>query len=150
MMNTPVNYVIEDGIGVITIDNPPVNALSHAVRQGIQDAIRTAQADASEAILILCAGRTFIAGADITEFGKPPKDPWLPELCNEIEASKKLVISALHGTALGGGFEVALSSHESHAIAPGSGCPKSSWGCSPVPAVRKERRGSRAWRRHSS
>jgi 3-hydroxyacyl-CoA dehydrogenase len=61
--------------------------------------------------VILCAGRTFIAGADITEFGKPPKDPWLPELCDEIEASAKLVVAALHGTALGGGFEVALSSH---------------------------------------
>ena len=110
-MNNIVSYSIEDGIGVITIDNPPVNALSHAVRQGVQDAIHTAQEDASEAILILCAGRTFIAGADITEFGKPPKDPWLPELCNEIEASAKLLVSAIHGTALGGGFEVALSSH---------------------------------------
>lgn len=110
-MSNVVNYVVEEGIGVITVDNPPVNALSHAVRQGIQDAIRTARDDASEAILILCAGRTFIAGADITEFGKPPKDPWLPELCNELEASPKLLVSALHGTALGGGFEVALSSH---------------------------------------
>ena len=110
-MNQPVSYVIEDGIGVITIDNPPVNALSHTVRQGIQDAIRQAQDDNSQAILLCCAGRTFIAGADITEFGEPPKEPWLPELCNEIEASAKLVVAALHGTTLGGGFEVALASH---------------------------------------
>ena len=110
-MNQPVSYAIQKGIGVITVDYPPVNALSHAVRQGIQDAIRTAQTDASEAVLICCAGRTFIAGADITEFGRPPKEPWLPELCDDIEASQKLVVAALHGTALGGGFEVALACH---------------------------------------
>ncbi len=110
-MNQPVSYAIQKGIGVITVDYPPVNALSHAVRQGIQGAIRAAQADASEAVLICCSGRTFIAGADITEFGKPPKEPWLPELCDDIEASQKLVVAALHGTALGGGFEVALACH---------------------------------------
>ncbi|NIV18847.1 MAG: 3-hydroxyacyl-CoA dehydrogenase [Woeseiaceae bacterium] len=110
-MTSPVSYQIVDGIGVITIDNPPVNALSHAVRQGIRDAIREAQEDCSEAVLVWCDGRTFIAGADITEFGKPPKDPWLPELCNELEASEKLVVAALHGTTLGGGFEVALGCH---------------------------------------
>ena len=110
-MNPVVDYVIEGGIGIITVDYPPVNALSHAVRQGIQEAIRTAQSDDSEAVLLWCNGRTFIAGADITEFGKPPKDPWLPELCDEIEASEKLVVAALHGTALGGGFETALGCH---------------------------------------
>ena len=110
-MNSPVSYEIVDSIGVITIDNPPVNALSQAVRQGILDAIRTAQDDDSKAVVIACAGRTFIAGADITEFGKPPLEPHLPELLNEVEASKKIVIAALHGTALGGGFETALASH---------------------------------------
>ena len=110
-MNAVVDYVIEDGIGIITVDYPPVNALSHAVRLGIQEAIRKAQDDDSAAVLLWCEGRTFIAGADITEFGKPPKDPWLPELCNEIEASKKLVVAALHGTALGGGLETALGCH---------------------------------------
>jgi 3-hydroxyacyl-CoA dehydrogenase len=107
----PVNYEIIDNIGVITIDNPPVNALSHAVRQGLHDAIRRAQSDASKAVLIICRGRTFVAGADITEFGKPPKEPLLPDLLNEIEASDKLVVAALHGSAFGGGFELALSSH---------------------------------------
>ncbi len=110
-MTSPVSYELVEEIGVITIDNPPVNALSQAVRQGIHDAIRTAQTDASKAILILCSGRTFIAGADIREFGRPPQEPYLPDLCTEIENSSKLVVAALHGTALGGGFEVALGCH---------------------------------------
>ena len=110
-MTSPVSYELVDDIGVITVDNPPVNALSHAVREGLHDAIQAAQQDASRAVLIVCAGRTFIAGADITEFGKPPREPHLPDLCNAIEASSKIVVAALHGTALGGGLEVALSCH---------------------------------------
>jgi len=110
-MKSPVTYGLVDDIGVITIDSPPVNALSHAVRQGLLDAIQIAEDDTSRAVLVICDGRTFVAGADITEFGKPPKEPWLPDLLNEIEASSKLVVSALHGTALGGGFELALASH---------------------------------------
>lgn len=110
-MTSPVSYELVDEIGVVTIDNPPVNALSQAVRQGIHDAIDAAQTDASKAVLVLCAGRTFIAGADIREFGQPPQEPHLPDLCAEIENSSKLVVAALHGTALGGGLEVALSCH---------------------------------------
>ena len=110
-MTSPVSYELVDDIGVISIDNPPVNALSQAVRQGIHDAIAAAQKDASKAVLIICDGRTFIAGADITEFGKPPQEPYLPDLCNTIEDSSKLVVAAIHGTALGGGLEVAMSSH---------------------------------------
>ena len=110
-MASPVSYERVDGIGVVTVDNPPVNALSHAVRQGLHDAIQAAQQDDSQAVLILCAGRTFIAGADITEFGKPPREPHLPDLCNTIEASSKPVVAAIHGTALGGGLEVAMSCH---------------------------------------
>ncbi len=110
-MTSPVRYELVNEIGVITIDNPPVNALSQAVRQGLLDAIREAQADASAAVLIHCDGRTFIAGADITEFGKPPAEPFLPDLLDEIEASGKLVVAAMHGTALGGGFETALACH---------------------------------------
>ena len=116
-MSSPVSYQLKNKIGIITVDNPPVNALSHAVRRGLLDAISTAQDDASEAVLIICAGRTFIAGADITEFGKPFKPPGLPELLNTIEASAKPVIAAIHGTALGGGFETALSAHYRCAIA---------------------------------
>ena len=110
-MTSPVSYELVDDVGVITVDNPPVNALSHAVRQGLDDAIQAARQDSSRVVLILCAGRTFIAGADITEFGKPPREPHLPDLCNTIEASPKPVVAALHGTALGGGLEVALSCH---------------------------------------
>lgn len=116
-MASPVSYELDETIGVICVDSPPVNALSHAVRQGLLDAINTAQGDASEAVVIICAGRTFIAGADITEFGKPLKDPWLPDLLDTIEASSKLVVAALHGTALGGGLETALAAHFRCAVA---------------------------------
>ena len=115
-MSSTVSYSLQDNIGVISVDNPPVNALSHAVRQGLLDAITTAQSDASEAVVIVCEGRTFIAGADITEFGKPFQSPWLPELLDTIEASSKLVVAAIHGTALGGGFETALAAHYRCAI----------------------------------
>jgi 3-hydroxyacyl-CoA dehydrogenase len=110
-MSNVVSYELIDNIGVITIDNPPVNALSHALRQGLQDAINAAQSDASEALVVLCAGRTFIAGADITEFGKPPQSPSLPDVLVSLESSRKLVVAAIHGTALGGGFETALACH---------------------------------------
>ncbi len=110
-MSSPVSYRLEGNIGVIAVNNPPVNALSQPVRQGILDAITRAQGDESAAVLIICEGRTFIAGADITEFGKPFKSPWLPELLAAIEASSKLVVAAIHGTALGGGFETALAAH---------------------------------------
>ena len=116
-MSSSVSYELLGDIGVMSIDNPPVNALSHAVRQGIQDAIRQAQEDASKAIVIICEGRTFVAGADIKEFGRPPKEPWLPELLAEVEASGKPVVAAIHGTALGGGFELCLASHYRCALA---------------------------------
>jgi 3-hydroxyacyl-CoA dehydrogenase len=116
-MPSPVSYRLQGNIGVISVDNPPVNALGQSVRQGLLDAITEAQSDASEAVLILCEGRTFIAGADITEFGKPLKDPWLPELLDTIEDSNKLVVAAIHGTALGGGLETALAAHYRCAVA---------------------------------
>ncbi|MBV8091378.1 MAG: enoyl-CoA hydratase/isomerase family protein, partial [Alphaproteobacteria bacterium] len=92
--------------------NPPVNALKHEVRAGLADALRQARDDAAvKAVVIACAGRTFFAGADITEFGKPPQAPGLGEVIAAIENMPKPVVAALHGTALGGGFEVALACH---------------------------------------
>jgi len=116
-MTSPVSYEIVNNVGVITIDNQPVNALSQPVRQGLSDTITNAQSDASKILLIRCVGRTFIAGADITEFGKPPKGPFLPDVLQQIEDSSKPVVAAIHGTALGGGFETALACHYRCAIA---------------------------------
>ena len=99
----------EDGIAVVTVDNPPVNALGQALRQGLWDAVGTLDADASvRAVVLICAGRTFIAGADVTEFGKPPMPPHLPDLVDRLEQATKPWIAAIHGSALGGGFEVAM------------------------------------------
>ncbi|MCB1367525.1 MAG: enoyl-CoA hydratase/isomerase family protein [Rhodobacteraceae bacterium] len=107
-----VSLEVEDGIGFLIVNNPPVNALGQKVRQGLADGIAAAQADeAIRAVVIIAEGRTFPAGADITEFGKPPQPPALPDVCQIIEDCAKPVVAALHGTALGGGFEIALSSH---------------------------------------
>jgi 3-hydroxyacyl-CoA dehydrogenase len=107
-----VNIERRDGVAIICIDNPPVNALSQAVREGLMRSVDEAAGDdAVKAIVIICAGRTFIAGADIREFGRPPEPPHLPDLITRIEASEKPVIAAMHGTALGGGLEVALGCH---------------------------------------
>jgi 3-hydroxyacyl-CoA dehydrogenase len=102
-----------DGVvAVISVENPPVNALSRAVRAGLVDAVAAANGDREvQALVIRCAGRTFIAGADISEFARPPEAPLLPEVVQAIEDSAKPVVVALHGTALGGGFEVALAAH---------------------------------------
>ena len=113
-----VRFSREGNVGVITVNNPPVNALSQAVRAGIKAGIEKGNADKDiAAMLILCEGRTFIAGADIREFGKPPTEPHLPDVCQFIEDSPKPVIAAIHGTALGGGLEISLSCHFRIAVA---------------------------------
>jgi 3-hydroxyacyl-CoA dehydrogenase len=111
-INASVDLRREGEIAVVIVDNPPVNALKHEVRAGLAEALREARDDgAVEAVVIACAGRTFSAGADITEFGKLPQAPSLHEVIAAIEAMPKPVVAALHGTALGGGFELALACH---------------------------------------
>ena len=106
------SLAVEDGIAVLTVDSPPVNALSAAVRDGIAQGIREASADpAAKAIVLFCAGRTFIAGADISEFGMPRVGTPLIEMITIIESAPKPVVAAIHGTALGGGLETALGAH---------------------------------------
>ncbi|MEF9966494.1 MAG: 3-hydroxyacyl-CoA dehydrogenase NAD-binding domain-containing protein [Comamonas sp.] len=107
-----VSLAREGQVLVVTIQNPPVNALSQAVRQGLADAVAQARSDAQvKAILLVGSGKAFIAGADIREFGKPAMPPSLPDVLVQLENSDKLVVAAIHGPALGGGLEVALSCH---------------------------------------
>lgn len=103
----------QDGdVLLVTINNPPVNALGLAVRQGLVAAMEQADASAAvKAVLIVGQGKAFIAGADIREFGKPPVAPFLPDVCNRIEACSKLVVAVIHGPALGGGLEIAMAAH---------------------------------------
>jgi len=106
-----VTYSLVDTIGIIAINNPPVNALSRQVRAGLLEALATARTDASRAVLLMCEGSTFIAGADISELGKPPQAPALSEVLAALEDFPKLVVAAIHGRALGGGLETALVCH---------------------------------------
>ena len=109
---SPISTRKHGDVLIILSNNPPVNALSTAVRQGLVDAIAEAEADEGvHAVVIACEGQTFFAGADITEFGKPPQNPWLPQVVDTIENCSKPVVAAIHGTALGGGLEVALGCH---------------------------------------
>jgi 3-hydroxyacyl-CoA dehydrogenase len=108
-INEKISTRIEGDIGFIVSDNPPVNALGIGVRQGLVGALEELNADpAVKAIVLYCAGRTFFAGADITEFGKPRQAPTLQDVITELESSAKPVVAAIHGTALGGGLETAL------------------------------------------
>src|ERR1043166_7273367 len=102
----------DGNVAIITIDNPPVNALRQAVRAGIKECVIAARDDAGvEAIILTGAGRTFVAGADITEFGKPPQPPGLMEVMSIIDDVKKPTTAAVHGTPLGGGLELTMGCH---------------------------------------
>ena len=111
-MNSPVSYECSNRVALITINNPPVNALSQPVRQGLHESIeKLAQDDEADIGVICGTGKLFISGADISEFGKPPQQPALPDVINHIEQCNKPVVAAIHGVALGGGLEVAMGAH---------------------------------------
>jgi 3-hydroxyacyl-CoA dehydrogenase len=111
-MSSPITTRRHGDVLIVTSNNPPVNALGHAVRVGLVAAIEEADTDdAVKAVVIICEGQTFFAGADITEFGKPMQLPMLPTVVDIIENCTKPVVAAIHGTAFGGGLEVALASH---------------------------------------
>ena len=107
-----LKYSVDGNVAVVMLDSPPVNALGYDTRVALDEGFRKAWADDSvEAIVLICGGRTFIAGADISEFGKEPRGPDLVALLGDIEFSKVPVVAAIHGTALGGGLETALMCH---------------------------------------
>ena len=111
-INEVTTLEVKEGVAVLTLNSPPVNALSANVREGLNNGVSTAiEDDSVKSIVIICEGRTFIAGADITEFGQAPKGPSLYDVQDMIENSPKPVVAAIHGTALGGGLEVALTCH---------------------------------------
>src|ERR1044071_4621175 len=111
-LDNPVSLRRDGNVAIITIDNPPVNALRHGVRKGIMENVIAARDDAGvEAIILTGAGRTFVAGADITEFGKPPQAPSLIDVIALLDEVKKPTIAAVHGTPLGGGLELTMGCH---------------------------------------
>ena len=153
MMSELVLTGLRGDAGIITINNPPVNALSPGVPEGIDAAIRTLEADARvKAIVLIGGGKTFIAGADIREFGKltasgdRARGPGLNPVLNRIEMCAKPVIAAIHGTAFGGGLETAMACHYRVAVETALvGQPEVKLGLIPGAGERRGFRGSPAW-----
>src|SRR6201991_4401292 len=110
-INSVTTLTQEGDVAIITLNSPPVNALSAKIREGLFEGFKQANASDAKAIVLICDGRTFIAGADITEFGSAMKGASLPDVQAMMENSPKPVVAAIHGTALGGGLEVALCAH---------------------------------------
>ena len=117
-LTSMVDYSVDSTVAILTLDNPPVNALSQGVRQGIKEGVDRALGDDSvQAIVLYCSGRTFIAGADITEFSQAPKGPDFHSVLQTMDEADKPIVAAIHGTALGGGLETALCCHYRVAVA---------------------------------
>ncbi len=110
-VNACVDLKRDNDVAVVTMENPPVNALKHELRAGLIEALKQIKDPAIKAVVLTGAGRAFSAGADISEFGKPLQPPGLHEVIAAIEATPKPVVAAIHGTALGGGLELALACH---------------------------------------
>lgn len=117
-MSDTVSFSKQGAIGLIKVNNPPVNALNQSVRAGLKACVEQGLADDSvKAMVLICEGRTFIAGADITEFAKGMGEPGLVPVIGNMETASKPIVAAIHGTALGGGLEVALGCHYRVALA---------------------------------
>ncbi|MEN9509908.1 MAG: hypothetical protein RLZZ621_2471 [Gemmatimonadota bacterium] len=111
-VESPVRWTMDGSILVVTIDNPPVNALGLTVRAGLMDAIEVlGQTSTLHGMVLRSTGSVFIGGADIREFTGPRREPLLRAVCDRLEASTKPIVAAMHGAALGGGFEIALATH---------------------------------------
>ncbi|WVV49107.1 enoyl-CoA hydratase-related protein [Pseudomonas sp. NA13] len=149
-MHATVVLQREGDVGQVIIDNPPVNALSLGVREQLLERLQEALADSAiKVIVIACQGRTFVAGADIKEFDLPLQAPHLPEVLAAIEQASKPVVAALHGSAFGGGLELALACHY-RVAAPDAqfALPEVSLGLIPGAGARNACHGCAAWRWH--
>jgi 3-hydroxyacyl-CoA dehydrogenase len=111
-MSEVASWRVADGVAVLTLDNPPVNAISAKVRAALIDGVERANQDSVvKGLVVTCAGKTFFAGADLKEFGKPSVPPFLTEVVDRLEESQKPIVAAIHGSALGGGLEIAMGCH---------------------------------------